>query len=33
MIYSSKTIPIINNVYLDDIDFIKNTMQYYCKIY
>ena len=33
MIYLSKSIPIINNIYLDDKNFIENTMKYYCKIY
>ena len=33
MIYLSKSIPIIKNIYLDDKDFIKNTIKYYCKIY
>ena len=33
MIYSNKPIPIIKNIYIDDKDFIKNTIKYYCKIY
>ena len=33
MIYSSKTIPIIKEEDLEFIDYIKNYIKYYCKIY